>query len=332
MTHDDLHELMLLYVAGALDADEKALLDARLASGDPTALAALSEAENTLGHLPLALDPVQPSAQMLQRLEARLDADTKRAALPDTHRAAHELRPLNYLVPWAIAAILAFATVGLSFMSSNLQTSFDNLQEQISGLRDDLDASNNQIASLEQNLIESSRQIATLETALTVTRRDKENALHDFAEMKAIVGDLERDLAKSEELVAILQDENLKLALLAGTEVMPDAKGRALWSPDQRSLFLAVNSLKLPDPAETYELWFLVDQGPPISLGTMTTDEDGKIRYEVDYPELAGNIQMVAISLEPQGGSQSPEGPTGPVVMISPVQAADPIPPTDDTN
>lgn len=317
MTHDDLRELMLLYVADALDTDERAQIDARLDAGDPAAMSALTEAEETLGHLPLALNPLTPSAGMWQRLESELESDDQlaldRVPVQPKLESKTDSSPGSsslawYFVPWALAAALALITVSLSLTHSSMQADFNQLRVEVTDLNNQLVTSNGQISELRIALAESNLQSREVEARI--------------AAMNVTIAALTNDLDRANILVDLLKAENLKLATLAGTENMPDAKGRALWDQDQRRLFLAVNSLEVPDPDRyTYQLWFVTDDesSPPISLGIMATNPDGTITYDASYPEIAARVKLVAISREPAGGSPEP-GPTGPIVMAGPPQ------------
>lgn len=72
MNCDDRRDLILLYVAGALDAGEVAELQAHLAGGCPACAGALAEAHAVLAQLPLALPPVAPSEELTDRVMARI--------------------------------------------------------------------------------------------------------------------------------------------------------------------------------------------------------------------------------------------------------------------
>lgn len=76
----NLHDLMLLYLADALDEHEHALVKARLAEGDPEAHEALREARELFAALPVALDPVTPSDAAGDNLMRMIEADQLRAA------------------------------------------------------------------------------------------------------------------------------------------------------------------------------------------------------------------------------------------------------------
>ena len=55
MTHDQIHELMLVYAAGSADADEVTTAEQLLGGGDVVAQAAYSEALAVVASIPLSL-------------------------------------------------------------------------------------------------------------------------------------------------------------------------------------------------------------------------------------------------------------------------------------
>jgi len=73
---------MLPYAAGGLDPAEREALRAHLSGGCPRCAVELAEAEATVGLLPLALDPIQPSAESRNKLMARVKASADTSPVP----------------------------------------------------------------------------------------------------------------------------------------------------------------------------------------------------------------------------------------------------------
>jgi anti-sigma-K factor RskA len=90
----------------------------------------------------------------------------------------------------------------------------------------------------------------------------------------------------------------------------------AAYDPDRKSLI--VTSL-LPEGSErdkVHELWLIAGQDKPKSLGLV---QSGKAKVIALPTELLGKMSegaALAVSLEPPGGSPSPDGPTGPVIGV----------------
>ena len=64
----------------------------------------------------------------------------------------------------------------------------------------------------------------------------------------------------------------------------------------------------LPGPDKTYQLW-LVTNGPSVSAGVFEPDATGRATLVVDPPpRVPGRVMGAAITLEPEGGRQTPTG------------------------
>jgi len=126
---DNLHDLLALYALDALDADDRALVERRLAT-DAQARLALDELRATVGELHDAFEPLEPPDRPKERVLARIDASlasehiSQRARVPAPETALARL--LRALWPaLALAAIvLAFGlgAWGLSLRQQLLAT------------------------------------------------------------------------------------------------------------------------------------------------------------------------------------------------------------------
>jgi hypothetical protein len=127
---------------------------------------------------------------------------------------------------------------------------------------------------------------------------------------------LRDDIDAAEERVAALTTERNQLREAATASVFdltPTAEGPAngggtLYLTATGSGVLTV--VNMPDLAEgeTYQAWFLPpDEGEPIPGGTFTVDDRG-IGFMLVAADT-GAFRGVAISLEPEAGSETPSGP-----------------------
>jgi hypothetical protein len=82
VTCDQCQDLLLPYAAGALDPAEREAVRAHVAAGCPRCAVELAEAEATVAQLPLALDPITPSAGARAKLMDRVNASTANQAAP----------------------------------------------------------------------------------------------------------------------------------------------------------------------------------------------------------------------------------------------------------
>jgi anti-sigma-K factor RskA len=99
--------------------------------------------------------------------------------------------------------------------------------------------------------------------------------------------------------VATLTDDKTQTALL----VTADQRHQAL---DVRLISAA------PVPADkSLELWAVPKSGNPRSLGLLTSNGG---RFRLSEKAIGVDVALLAVTLEPKGGSPNPNGPTGPIL------------------
>jgi anti-sigma-K factor RskA len=106
----------------------------------------------------------------------------------------------------------------------------------------------------------------------------------------------------------------------ASVAVVHDASGKPIWVARvylaSERLELRVNTPPESVAEKDYELWALMDDGTPVSLGLLP--KSGADTRTLDARAMASirRSSMLAVSLEPAGGSPQPV-PTGPVLYTA---------------
>jgi anti-sigma-K factor RskA len=100
--------------------------------------------------------------------------------------------------------------------------------------------------------------------------------------------------------VAALTDAQARTALV----VSADAKRGRLEVRVARDV-------QVPDD-RTLQLWAIAGNGKPRSLGILPDNRSAELA--LDQRAIGPDVVLLAISLEPKGGSPDPNGPTGPVL------------------
>ncbi len=140
--HDQFRELIQAYALGALDAPERAALEAHLATGCSECSKGLEEARWLVSQLAYLAPGAEPSELLKGRLLQTVRAEAGAGSAPQaTSRRA--------VVPWwmwaGVAALLVFSV----YSAWNVQ----RLQSEIGILREQAETQNNERAKLEQEMV-----------------------------------------------------------------------------------------------------------------------------------------------------------------------------------
>jgi anti-sigma-K factor RskA len=100
--------------------------------------------------------------------------------------------------------------------------------------------------------------------------------------------------------VAALADERARTALVVTAD------------PARRRLHVRVaRDVRVPGD-RTLQLWAIARDGTPRSLGILADNRSAELA--LDQRAIGPDVMLLAISLEPKGGSPNPAAPTGPVL------------------
>jgi len=119
--------------------------------------------------------------------------------------------------------------------------------------------------------------------------------------------ELQQELARQQELVAILQDPATRTVALAGLPAAPSARGRMLWHAKAGGLLVAQGLPPAP-PGKAYELWAISGKEAPVPAGVFTVDARGVGSIRVAPVAGGAEPDTFAVTLEPAGGVPAPTG------------------------
>ena len=117
-------------------------------------------------------------------------------------------------------------------------------------------------------------------------------------------------------LVVVLTTRMLDAPTLDYVATLSDDKSQTalLLTADNRHRTLDVRVLSAAPVAsdKTLQLWAVPRQGAPRSLGILAGRRNARLALPASA--IGGDVVLLAVSLEPKGGSTDPGGPSGPIL------------------
>jgi anti-sigma-K factor RskA len=114
---------------------------------------------------------------------------------------------------------------------------------------------------------------------------------------------METQLKQYETSFEEMKDPDMAVIAMKGLPIAPQSLTTVYWNKQTRDVYLLVNSLPKPAAGKQYQLWAIVN-GKPVSAGLLNTDS-----YATRLVKMKNipSAQAFAITLEKQGGSESPD-------------------------
>jgi anti-sigma-K factor RskA len=272
MSPEEREELASLYVLGALEGDELATFERELtAHPELAALVTELESASTI----LATSVPQHKAPEVIRQSVFQHIRREVPAVPAIEAPRRSAFSFGW-IPWAIAAGLAVCCGLLWNDKSQLTAAVANVEQENEALQ-------GRIASLDAERTRLESRVSTLEEERQ---------------------DLQIRVASLEERDPLREIQPITLAAQPGAPVAE--KVMALWDPYRREGALHA---KLPKPApdKDYQLWIITPESKqPVDAGVIPAVSDNMI-FTAARPVT--QVAALAISIEPKGGSPSPQGP-----------------------
>ena len=116
---------------------------------------------------------------------------------------------------------------------------------------------------------------------------------------------LHQELSARDDMLALFsQPGAITVAIGDATGDHPAAVGTLTMDPAAESATLQVANLPPTEAGSTYQAWLIVGE-TPLSAGTFTVDENGFATHTIT-DGLPDSFDAVGVSLEPEGGSETP--------------------------
>lgn len=323
MIDDRNEELASLYALDLLEGAEKAGFEAALAR-DPELrrhVEALRAAAADLARLaPPAEPPPELRARVLSSLGSRPALRVAPAAA-EAHRAP--ILPFSrVLIPWAIAASLAVATLWSARTAWTLRSENAVIRDQqqladlnLRSLRNGMEAERiirqQQLSDAQRALADASRQENESRQQLAQLRQDVDAAQQKFAEATRQAGEAGRQIAQLTQKLKkegdLAQFKIATLASMLGNS--PQALAVVVWNPMEQEGMIKLAKLDMPAAGMDYQLWLIGPDGKPISGGVVTMNPaTGEAHTMFTATQQVNSVAKFAISLEQKGGMPEPHG------------------------
>ncbi|SDR88461.1 anti-sigma factor [Gramella sp. MAR_2010_147] len=125
------------------------------------------------------------------------------------------------------------------------------------------------------------------------------------AEMEQQIADARDDAKKTEELLAVLRDKEVSKIPLQGQNVDPGAYAAVYWNKKENTAYIDAKDLPEPPRGKVYQVWSLkLEPLTPTSIGLLA--EFSMDENKIFALENANESEAFGITLEPEGGSESP--------------------------
>jgi anti-sigma-K factor RskA len=128
------------------------------------------------------------------------------------------------------------------------------------------------------------------------------DTLRELARARQQMGQQQSQLAHLNEAFAILNGVDTKVVTFGEGEKQPP-KGRVFVNKSMGVLLIANNLPKAP-AGKMYEMWIIPKDGKPIPAGMFQSDENGSAMHMIH--QVDPNANLVAVTMEPETGSQQP--------------------------
>jgi hypothetical protein len=151
--------------------------------------------------------------------------------------------------------------------------------------------------------VEQREQIANLEREVASERAKQSQAAQQAERYRAEFTELRTRLTLVTAPAALVGP----LRPVGAAPLQPDARGALFVAPDHQHWHLSIEGLKPAVAGKVYQLWFVADQGPPISGGTFIAVPNERI--EMSSEAMPPGTKSAMVTLEERGGARTPSGP-----------------------
>lgn len=205
------------------------------------------------------------------------------------------------------AALLffVFATTQLVSRLERMATSLQQAEAELSNAQAAVSERADEFAELEATVADLTEENSEITEQLASTQSSND-------ELQSALQILATNLETRQQQISTLLNVNQVVELDSTVEA--NARGALFVGED--TLILILSGLE-PLPADqTYQLWLIPADSNPVSAGLVQVSDAESPNIIADIQLSTTSFAAVGLSIEQQGGSPSPEGPEGPVILL----------------
>lgn len=267
--------------------------------GDETAEMLARLYTEVLGLIPCELAPEAPSPELKERLMAAVTGAPGAVAVPVAAPAPPAAAPASPEAPAAPVSVVPRQPPRPKPLSA-ARRPLGWLGALAAGL---ILALTGLSGWLWMQQVDQREQIANLEREIASERAKQSQAAQQAERYRAEFTELRTRLTLVTAPAALVGP----LRPVGATPLQPDARGALFVAPDHQHWHLSIEGLKPAVDGKVYQLWFVADQGPPISGGTFIALPNERV--EMSSEAMPPGTKSAMVTLEERGGSRAPAGP-----------------------
>jgi anti-sigma-K factor RskA len=150
---------------------------------------------------------------------------------------------------------------------------------------------------------------AVLAAVLFVSNRTLKRTLANYVHQNQ---QMQADLTERQELLADFGSRDAVHMTLSSAKAAEPPHGRVVYVPKRGAVLFAADHFAPAPPGKAYQLWLVPMKGKPVPCGTFRPDPTGSASFVMAYMTPDIPAKTFAITMEPEGGSQTP---TMPILM-----------------
>lgn len=104
--------------------------------------------------------------------------------------------------------------------------------------------------------------------------------------------------------MSVVQSKYSEPIGLHGMDAAPDATAKIFWMKNTGEIYIDPSNLPDTPQGKQYQLWAIVDE-KPVNAGVILTSKKGD-KYRIQKMKTFGKAEAFAVTLEKEGGSESP--------------------------